>query len=1057
MSLPDIAIRRSVTIYIACAMVILLGAISLNRLPIDLMPDIEFPRVTVNTRYPGAAPEEVETLITRRVENAVGSAPGVEEVTSSSTEGQSRVFVSFAWGTNLDEAANELRTRLDRIRNSLPDGSDSPQLFKFDVSQFPIMMLAVSGDMEPRELRRFAEDQIQYRIERVPGVGQANVQGGLRREIHVNLSLEKLRALNLSVNEVVNLIRRENENLSAGTVEEGRMDIFLRTQGQFQDLSQIQNLVLATRQGVPVYLRDIAEVEDGVEDERQTIRVDGQLGVRMQVQKQSGANTVAVARGVRDEIARVNQDFPNIRVRSLQDSSVFIERSIFTVGEHAVLGGILAVLILLLFLRNIRSTMIVSLAIPISLIGTFALLYFSGFTLNTVTLGGLALGVGRLVDDAIVVLENVFRHREAGKSRKEAASIGTHEVSSAIIASTLTTIVVFLPIAFLSGLASVMFRQLAFTVAFALFCSLLVALTLIPVLCSKYLRVEPPSAEQHPWLRRVVQGMGSFLEGLDVKYQRSVAWALHHRKTVVVAAACAVAVTFLMVPFVGVELMPQTDEGQVNLNVELATGTRLPVSDEVVLRIEDRLRQEVPEMKSMMVQVGSGQGGPGFGGSGTNTAQVTLDIGEATQRKRSSEEIAALLNRDLNQEAGVQVRARATGGMRFQMGGGGGFGGGDRASVEIRGYNLQYASDLAKRVKDLVESVPGVTDARISRSEGLPEMLIKVDRLKAATLGLNVNELGGVLQTAIGGTESGLFRQEGDEYNIIVRLREADRSHLQNVDLIPVSTPGGKTIPIGGLITTQRQEGPIAIDRQDRERIVTVSANFFGRDLGSVMEDIQAKLDPLRAELPQDFAILYGGEYEEQQKSFRQLVFALLLAIALVYMVMAAQYESWRDPFIILFSIPLAAVGVVLTLLLTGSNFSIQAFLGVIMLSGIAVSNAILLVDYTNLLRRRDGLSVFDAVTLAGRRRLRPILMTTLTTSLGLFPMAIGFGAGAEVQAPMARVVIGGLITSTAITLLFIPTLYAIAEERTERRAAEAARRAAVGPVPEPLSPAEAD
>ncbi|MBI1955974.1 MAG: efflux RND transporter permease subunit, partial [Acidobacteria bacterium] len=1023
-----------------------------------LMPDIEFPRISVMTRYPGAAPEEVETLITRRIENAVGSAPGVEEVTSTSTEGQSRASVSFAWGTNLDEAANELRTRLDRIRNSLPDGSDPPQLFKFDVSQLPIMMLAVSGKMEPRELRRFAEDQIQYRIERVPGVGQANVQGGLRRQIHVNLSLEKLRALDLAVNEVVNLIRRENENLSAGTVEEGRFDIFLRTQGQFQNLSQIQNLVLTTRRGVPVYLRDIAEIEDGAEEEKQTIRIDGQPGVRLMVQKQSGANTVAVARGLRTEIARINQDFPNIRVRPLQDSSTFIERSIRTVGEHAILGAVLAVLILLLFLRNLGSTLIVSLAIPISLIGTFSLLYFSGFTLNTVTLGGLALGVGRLVDDAIVVLENVFRHREAGKSRKEAASIGTHEVSSAIIAATLTTIVVFLPIAFLSGLASVMFSQLAFTVAFALFCSLLVALTLIPVLCSKYLRVEPPSAERHPYLRWLVQGMGSFLEKMDSQYQQAVGWALHHRKTVVAGAACAVAVTFLIVPFVGVELMPQTDEGQINLNVELPMGTRLPVTDEVVRRIESRLRQDVPELKSMMVQVGSGGGGGfGPGGSGTNTAQLSLNIGEAAQRQRSSQEIAAFLNRELNQEAGVQVRGRASGGMQFMMGGGGGFGGGDRASVELRGYNLQYASDLAKRVQDMVESVPGVTDARISRSEGLPEMLVRVDRMKAAMLGLNVNALGGVLQTAIGGTEAGLFRQEGDEYSIVVRLREADRSRLQNVDLIPVSTPGGKTIPIGSLIATQRQEGPIAIDRQDRERIVTVSANFFGRDLGSVMRDIQAKLDPLRAELPQDFAILYGGEYEEQQKSFRQLVFALLLAIVLVYMVMAAQYESWRDPFIILLSIPLAAVGVVLTLVLTGSNFSIQAFLGVIMLSGIAVSNAILLVDYTNLLRRRDGLSVFDAVTLAGRRRLRPILMTTLTTSLGLFPMALGFGEGAEVQAPMARVVIGGLLTSTAITLLFIPTLYAIAEERSERRATEAARRAAAELMPEPLSPVEAD
>ena len=414
-----------------------------------------------------------------------------------------------------------------------------------------------------------------------------------------------------------------------------------------------------------------------------------------------------------------------------------------------------------------------------------------------------------------------------------------------------------------------------------------------------------------------------------------------------------------------------------------------------------------------------------------------MELVERKRRQRSSQEIAALLNRSLNTEPGVVARARSTGGLHLPGMGGGG----ERVSLEIRGYDMQYASQLAQQVKDIVETVPGVTDARISRREGVPEMLIHVDRVKAAMLGLNVNEMGAVLETAIGGQEAGLFRQGGDEYNIVVRLREADRSSLNNVGMIPVSTPGGKVIEVGSLFSTQRQEGPIALERHDRERIITISANLFQRDLGSTISDIQTRLEPIRAQLPPDFAILFGGEYEDQQESFRELLFALLLAVALVYMVLAAQYESWRDPFIILFSIPVAAVGVVGALFFTGSNFSIQAFLGVIMLSGIAVSNAILLVDYTNILRRRDGLSVFDAVTVAGRRRLRPILMTSLTTALGLFPMALGFGEGGEVQAPMARVVIGGLIASTAITLLFVPTLYAIAEERSERRAIAAARR----------------
>ncbi len=1052
MSIPGFAIRRSVTIYMACAVAILLGAISFERLPVDLMPDIEYPRISVNTTYQGAAPEEIEQLISRRIENAVGSAPGVEEVESTSSENQSRVFISFVWGTDVDEAANEVRTRLDRIRSQLPEGADSPRMFKFDVSQFPILFLAVSGNMGPRELREFTEDQIQYRIERVPGVGQAEVQGGLRRQIQVNLELEKLRSLDLSVNQVVSLLQRENTNLPAGTVEEGRFDLLLRTRGQFQNLQQIQNLVLTTRGGVPVYLRDVAGIVDGSEEVLQLNRVNGRPGVGIRVQKQSGANTVAVADGVRAEIARIQQDFPDLSITIMRDSSAFIQRSIATVEEHAAVGGLLAVFILLFFLRNVGSTLIVSLAIPISLVSTFGLLYFFGYTLNTVTLGGLALGVGRLVDDAIVVMENTFRHREMGKSRKDAALVGSQEVGTAIIASTLTTIVVFLPIAFVSGVTSVLFSQLAITVVFALFCSLMVALTLIPVLCSRYLKVEPPSAERHPWMRVAVEGTGRFLTLLDDKYQRSVGWALAHRKTVIAGALASVVATFFLVPFIGVELLPETDEGEVNVNVELPAGSRLEVTDEVVQRMEDVITDNVPELQGLIVSVGNqGGGGPGRGAGG-HTGQISLRLVDREDRSRSSQEIAASLNDLLGGVPGVNVRVNASSGMHLP--GMRGLSGGERASVEIRGYNLTYGNDLARRIQQQVQTIPSVTNVRISRTEGLPEMLIEVDRVKAALLGLNVNELGGVLETAVAGRTAGLYREEGHEYDIVVRLREADRTRLQSVDLIPVSTPLGGTVPVGSLVSRQRQEGPVAIQRDDRERVITISVGFFGRDLGSVMRDIQAKVDPFRAELPLNFAILYGGEYEQQQESFRQLIFALLLAVLLVYMVLAAQYESWRDPLIILFSIPLAGVGVALTLLLTGTNLSIQAFLGIIMLSGIAVSNAILLVDYTNLLRRRDGLSVFDAVTLAGRRRLRPILMTTATTVLGLLPMALGFGEGGEVQAPMARVVIGGLITSTAITLLFVPTLYAIAEERSERRAVQRRQGASLD---DPLSATHGD
>jgi HAE1 family hydrophobic/amphiphilic exporter-1 len=663
-------------------------------------------------------------------------------------------------------------------------------------------------------------------------------------------------------------------------------------------------------------------------------------------------------------------------------------------------------------------------------------MYFSGMTLNTVTLGGLALGVGRLVDDAIVVLENTFRHREAGKSKKEAALIGSQEVGTAIIASTLTTIVVFVPIAFMSGLTSVLFSQLAYTVAFALFCSLLIALSLIPVLCSKYLTVELPSAERHPWMHSFVERTGNALEALDLRYQKAVGWALHHRKTVVAGAAASVVATLLIVPYIGVELAPQTDESQVNINLEMASGTRLETSDAIALRMEEIVKKELgKDLDNLVVQVNAGGGGGGgFGGGGG--AQLQVRLVDRDKRTRSTQEVAARLNEALNVEPGVRVRSNSAGGS--MMPGMQNLGGGERASVEIRGFDIDQSDALAKRVQGEIQQIPGITTVRISRSAGMPEMLIRPDRIKAALFGLNVSTLGDVLETAVAGRQAGLYRENGKEYNIVVRLQEGDRSKLSDLDSIPISTPLGGTVGVGSLTSKRRQEGPVSIDRQDRERIITVSAGFFGRDLGSVMRDIETRVDPIRASLPVNsgFSIIYGGEYEQQQQSFHELLYALLLAVLLVYMIMAAQYESWRDPLIIMFSIPLAGVGVAVTLLVTQTNLSIQAFLGIIMLAGIAVSNAILLVDYTNILRRRDGLSVFDAVTKAGRTRLRPILMTTFATILGLLPMAFGFGEGGEVQAPMARVVIGGLITSTAITLLFVPTLYAIAEERSERRAA---------------------
>ncbi|MGH9324429.1 MAG: efflux RND transporter permease subunit, partial [Vicinamibacteria bacterium] len=659
MSLPSFSIRRPITVYMITSVAILLGAISFWQLPVDLMPDIEFPTITVATEYPGVAPEEMETLVTRPIERAVSSAPGVEEIESTSSEGQSRVQVRFEWGTNLDEAANEIRTRVDRLRPILPEDSEPPSLYKFDVSQFPILYMAVSSDRDPKELRQLIEDQILYRLERVPGVAAAEIRGGLRREIHVDLSLEKLRGYNLSIRNVVEVLRRENLNEPVGPVTEGNYELLLRTQGEFKDVSQIQDVVLATREGVPVYVRDVARVEDSHEEVRESVRVDGKPGIRLSIRKQSGANTVTVADEVKAELDRISRDYPDIAVTPIMDQSEFIERSIANVRGSAISGSILAILVLMLFLRNLRSTVIIALSIPVAVIATFGLMYYNDFTLNTLSFGGLALGVGMLVDNAIVVLENIFRHREAGRSRIDAAIEGTNEVSSAIVSSTLTTIAVFVPMVFLSGMSGIMFQQLAYVIAFSLFSSLLVALTIVPVLCSKYLAVSEPDRERHPWLQRIVHRSGEFLEGIDSEYQKMIRWALDHRRTVAYATGALLLGSVLLWPLVGFELMPETDEGEVRVTLELPPGTRIEITQAVAEEIEAMVLREVPETEHALTEVGGG----GWRESQTHRADIRLQLVERSERERSTQEIADDLRPLLMGRPGMRAFARAGGGM----------------------------------------------------------------------------------------------------------------------------------------------------------------------------------------------------------------------------------------------------------------------------------------------------------------------------------------------------------------------------------------------------------
>jgi len=1029
MSMPRFAIQRPIMMAMICSIVVLLGAISLTRLPVDLLPDIQQPTITVRMNYPGVGPLEMEELITRPLEQALSATAGLEQLNSNSSEGNSNLRLNFSWGTDLSEAMNDMRTRIDRVRGRLPEDADPPTIFKFDSNSAPIMGLGVEGDYDRVTLREMAENILSPRLERVPGVASVTVNGGLRRQIHVELSKEKIQALDLSVDRVVNLLKKENQNIPLGEIYRGDMTYLVRSQGQFSDLDQIRDLVVLTKGAVPVYMKDIAEVKDATEDVRSVLRINGRSAVRMNVQKQSGTNTVQIAELVRKEVDRINREVQGVKLTVIDDSARFIERSINAVKEHVMIGSVLVIFIIFLFLRNFRSTLIVATSIPISVIGTFALLYFSGLTLNTMTFGGLALGVGMVVDAAIVVLENSFRHMEHhGKDRLTASIDGSEEVWSAILSSILTHIAVFVPLLFLTGVSSIMFRQLSVVVVFSLLMSLFVAVTLVPVLCSKLLVLPPPADQRSGLGGRLYTFSERALEKMDDGYRRLIHLALAHRPTVVAISVASVIAAMVILPTIPTELSTQADEGQVNVSVELPIGTRVERTDAVLQRLEQMLPTLVPEARDIIVNGGGGQG-PGFGpgGGSGHRGNMQIMLTPKDERKRSSEQIASELRRQLSGLPGVIIRANAWGGnnqmARFLSGG---QNGGGRLALEIRGEDLDDARRLAQGAKSLMDTTPGVADARVGRDEGRPELAVHVDRPKAALLGLTVTDIANTIRTNVAGTQAAMYREKGNEYPIVVRLREEERQQISDVHDVLVNTTMGQVMPAKNLVTVANETGPVQIERKNQQRIVTVSAEPE-TTLSEAVKAVEARLPELG--VPQEFNVGFGAEVEEQAKAFNQLRMVLILALVLVYAVMASQYESLRDPFIIMFSVPTAAIGVVLALKLTGTSFNMQAYIGIIMLAGIVVSNGILLVDYTNVLRRRDGLPLREAVELAGRTRLRPILMTSIATALGLVPMSLGIGEGSELQVPLARVVIGGLTTSLLITLVLVPTVYTIFEE----------------------------
>jgi HAE1 family hydrophobic/amphiphilic exporter-1 len=1019
MNLPSVSVKRPIFTTMVTLIVVILGAVSLSRLQIDMLPNIELPTLSIRTDYEGASPEVMERLVTQIIEEIVATVPGVEEITSTSSEGRSRVRVSFVWGTEIDTAAIDVQGKLEDEINELPDDIVRPRIRKFDIASFPVVLLGISSNLDPVELTELIEVQIRYRFARIPGVAQVDAWGGFNREVRIELDPDRIKAAGLPLDRVLEAIRNANLDLPAGKIEQGRYEVTLRAPAEFINLDQIRDTVIDRRDGGAITLGQIAAVKDTYEKLTRIVRVNGGRGLRVAIRKQANANTVEVSKRILAEIEAINQAFPQINVVPVINQGNFIERSIANVARSVLYGGGLAIVVLLFFLGSIRSTLVISLSIPISIVATFALMFFGGFTLNLMTLGGLALGVGMMVDSSIVVLENIFRrHRENNETPQKASVEGAREVGTAIIASTITTLVIFLPLIFVRGVSGILFKELAYVIIFSLICSLTVALSLVPMLASRFLI----SNQQHPQgsaprTSRWAAAATAVFAGLENAYLDLLRWVLGHRLVTVFATAVVLGASLLLLPLIGSEFLPPSDEGEVRINGKMEIGTRLELVDRQTRVMEQIVQPAVPEAVASVVSVGAS----GWRADAGSEGEIRMSLTPAAQRQRSNVEIAQDLRRRLEGSVpGMEIRVRAPQGQfileRI-------LGSDEGLTIEIRGYELGTLDALAGSVAKSIVEVPGITDVQTSLEAGIPQQEIRVNRDKIADLSLSVRDVTQLLQTAVAGSKAGEYRAGGNSYRILVQLKDAEKRTINEILNLTLTTASGEKVALRNVVTSAGSRGPILIDRKDQQRRVTVRANVSGRDLGSVAADVQALLNQIPR--PVGYDLMVAGDFEEQQKASRELVISLVLALVLVYMVLACQYESLRDPLVVMFSVPLAAVGVLLTLFITTTTLNVQSYIGCIMLGGIVVNNAILLVDQAGRLAR-GGMRTHDALTEAGRRRLRPILMTTLTTILGLLPLALGIGEGSDAQAPLARAVVGGLAGSTLITLVLIPVVYSL-------------------------------
>lgn len=1030
MKIIDVSVKRPIGVMMVVLAILALGMVSLRNLAIDLFPKIDLPIAVVATSYQGAAPEEIEKLISRPLEASLSTIQGIDTVSSQSQANSSLVMLQFKTGTNMDNALIDVREKVDQIKGMLPEDANDPSVLRFDPNQMPIITLGLTG-ASPEKLQEIADTNIIPFLERENGVASVSVTGGKTREILVELNRANLARYGIGASQVVQAINTENKSAVAGSVPKGVQDLQIRVKGEYTSVEDIGRTLIHLPGGGQIRVSDIADINDTFKKQSSLTLVDGAPALVLSVQRQSDANTVAVADNVDKAVGKLQQDLPSgIELKKVSDTSIFIRQSIDSVVSNMMSGGLLAVFILILFLRSIRSTFVIALSMPIAIISTFTLMYFTGQTLNIISMGGLALGIGMMVDNSIVILENIFTYRQKGMSMKEAAIKGASELASAVIASTTTTLVVFLPIVFVQGITSDIFRPLALTVCFSLIASLVVAITLIPTLSSKIVsQKKSVQSEKKGWYLRF---FGLFVSG----YKRILRWALGHRKTTVFATILLLVGSFFLVPFIGMEFMPGGDQGQIQISVQTPSGTSL----EETKKAADEVAALLKPYESIIDTASESIGGGGPFGGGANSATFTIQLIRATERDMTTKAMMQELTDAVSEIPGAEITVSA---MES------GFGSGSPIQIKLNGQEQDVLEEVASQVVWLISDIQGVYNANSSAAEGNAELNISIDRSLAATYGLSYQQIMNEISLAMNGQLATQYREGGNEYDVRVILPEAERDSISALNALTIQSQTGQLVPLSAIAQFQQLQGPVMIQRENQQRQINVTADLAGRDLGSVSTEIEQALQKMN--FPEGYSYSMGGETEEMMNSFADLAIALVFSIFLVYVVMAVQFESLLYPFIIMFAMPTMFIGVLFGLFITGTPISVTALIGIIMLAGIVVNNAIILVDYINI-QRRYGLERHEAIMQGAPSRLRPIFMTTLTTVLGLLPLALGIGEGAEMQAPLAIVVIFGLSCSTIFTLLLVPVMYTYLDDFsnwikrlfTRKNKSETAQEAAV-------------